>query len=188
MKHVLIIVSLLTIFIIQNSCNSQSNTKKVALQQCRTLGDESILYARANYVKLFNTINPEKFNSSYQKVKDFDYIRHRNMINTYDIAVQKLKPNDSVSKALLKSCKGLAKFSKELVDQAYPSAISFKEKSKLDPLTDDFFLEINKLVKFDHTIGKYEKGFISFKQHVSAYEVAVNNYISKFKSELSEEN
>lgn len=184
MKSILIIFSLTLILLMQSSCNSSN--KKMVLQQCMTLGDESILYARANYVKLFHEINPEKFHDSYKKVKNFNHLAHRNTINTYDIAVRKLKVKDPVSKSLLQACKNLSDFSKNLADQAYPQAISFKNKSKLSPLTDKFFLEINKIVKFDHSIGKYNKYFISFKVHVKNYERAVKKYAKKFKVELPE--
>lgn len=188
MKQALIILSLLLIFLFQSSCNGRNNSKKIALQQCRTLGDESILYARANYVKLFNSINPKKFNSSYLKIKDFDHLRHRKMINTYDIAVNKLKPKDPISQSLLNSCRELSSFTKNFVDKAYPQAISFKNKSKLNPLTDEFFIEINKIVKFDNSIGKYDINFMSFKQYVDSYEIAINHYIKTYKSELQESN
>lgn len=184
MKQILIILSLLFIFTFQSSCDSRANSKKATLQQCKTLGDESILYARANYVKLFNSINPEKFKSSFQKIKDFDQKRHRSIINTYDIAVRKIKTEDPISQKLLKSCKELSKFTQEFVDKAYPRAISFKNQSKLDPLADDFFLEINKIVKFDHTIGKYDEDFISFKQYVNAYEAAVSQFFERNKDIL----
>jgi len=182
MKSVLIIFSLALILLLQSSCDSLS--KKTVLLQCMTLGNESILYARANYVKLFHSINPEKFNDSYAKVKDFNHITHRNVINNYDIAVRKLEVKDPISKSLLQSCKDLSDFSRHFVDQAYPRAISFKNKSRLSPLTDKYFLEINKIVKFDHSIGKYKKDFISFKVRVKNYKSAVKNYVEKFKLEL----
>lgn len=187
MKSVLTIFFIIFIVFAQSGCNSNRLSKKIVLQQCKILGDESILYARANYVKLFHIINPDKFSEPYQHIKDFDHITHRNVINTYDIAVRKLKAKDPISLTLLKSCKDLAKFSTNFVDQAYPRAITFKNNSKLGPLTDNFFLEINKIVKFDHSIGKYKKGFTSFKQRVKNYEVAIQHYLKKFKAEISED-
>ena len=182
MNRVLIFITFTLLLFSQSSCNSRN--KITTLQKCTTLGNESILYARANYIKLFNIINPDKFSDSYQKVKNFDHVRHRNVINTYDIAVRKLKEKDPISKRLIKSCKALAEFSTNFVDQSYPRAITFKEKSKMDPLTDNFFLEINKIVKFDHTIGHYKKSFTSFKKCVEVYEDAVKQYVEKYKSEL----
>ncbi len=183
MKHSLILLSLSLLLLFQNSCDNSTSSKQTIFKQCSTLGDESIAYARANYVKLFNAINPEKFSSSYQKVKDFDNVSHRNIINTYDVAVRKLK-KDPASTRLIQSCLSLAQFSKNFVDQTYPRAITFKEESKLDPLSDEFFLEINKIVKFDHTIGHYDKSFISFKQRVEDYERIKEKYKATFKSDL----
>ncbi len=104
------------------------------------------------------------------------------------MAVSRLKTNDPVSNNFLKACKDLARFSKNLVDHAYPKALSFKKQSKLEPLTDEFFLEINKIVKFDHTIGKYKKNFVSFKQQVTNYKKALKEYLDKYQSELSLQN
>ena len=186
MKSLFIIFLLgMSLFLI-NSCNSMS--RDAVLKQCKTLGDESIIYARANYVKLFHSINPDKFSDSYKQIKDFDNVTHRNVIETYDMAVSRLKTNDPVSNNFLKACKDLARFSKNLVDHAYPKALSFKKQSKLEPLTDEFFLEINKIVKFDHTIGKYKKNFVSFKQQVTNYKKALKEYLDKYQSELSQQN
>lgn len=161
-------------------CNSESRLS--ILKKCTTLGDESILYARANYVKLFHYFNAEKFDAAYQQVKDFDHIRHRNVINTYDIAVRKIKAKDSVTKSLLLACRSLATFSKNLVDQSYPRAIA--HMSNDDPLTDKFFSQINQIVKFDNSIGVFDKNTPSFKQQVDAYKNAKNQYRKKFKAEL----
>jgi len=166
-----------------SSCGG--NSQLSVLKKCKTLGDESIAYARANYVKLFYHFNPEKFNKTYQKIKTFDYVTHRNIINTYDLAVRKLKTKDTTTEAFLSSCKKLSQFSKNLVDQAYPRAIA--HKSNFDSLSDDFFLEINKIVRFDHNIGQYGKKMYSFKHQVEAYQLALNNYVEKFKIELSKQ-
>ena len=186
-KKQLLIISLAFIVLMQASCNSQQS-KKTILTQCKTLAEESILYARANYVKLFYEINPDKFLDSYSQVKDFNYESHRNTINNYNMAVSKLKAEDPVSKSFLQSCKELSEFSQQLVDQAYPRAISFKNKSKLSPLADEFFLEINKIIKFDHSIGHYKKSFISFKERVKNYKTALQQYLDKYKTELLEKN
>lgn len=184
MKHASIIIIFALVALLQSGCNADTG-RKMILQQCEKLGDESILYARANYVKLFHTINPDKFHDSFQQVKDFDDSTHRNVINTYDIAVQKLTAKDPVSINLLQSCKNLASFSKNFVDQAYPRAIAFKNTSKLGRLSDGYFLEINKIVKFDRSIGNYKVRFISFKQRVKTYKTAVKTYRLRFKAELS---
>ena len=171
----------------QEQEQEQNQSKKTLLSQCKTLGDEAILYARANYVKLFYEINPEKFADAYNKVKDFNNVTHRNIIDTYNIAVQKLEAKDPVSKSFLESCKALSEFSQKLVDQDYPQAISFKNNSKLNPLTDDFFLEINKIIKFDHNIGEYKNTFIDFKVYVKNYKTALKQFIEKYKNELIEQ-
>ena len=172
-----------------------TDTRLSVFNKCVTLGDESIAYARANYVKLFHHFNPKRFSESFQKVKDFDSITHRNnsnnydstthrnIINNYDIAVRKLKTKDDITKNLVSACKELAIFSKNLVDQTYPRAIS--HKSKKDPLSNDFFNEINNIVYFDHAIGSFDKNIKSFKQYVSTYQQAVAQYKETYHTELS---
>lgn len=181
MKHLLSIFILFLTLVVINACNS-SDKHASTLQKCTTLADESIIYARANYVKLFHYFNPDKFLESYSQVKDFDYETHRNVINTYDIAVRKIKTKDAITKSLLSSCKSLADFSKTLVDQTYPRAIA--HDSEEDPLSDKFFMEINQIVKFDHKIGVFDKDKTSFKQYVKNYETAVKAYIDNYKAEL----
>ncbi len=129
--------------------------------------------------------NPEKFSESYQQTKEFDHVTHRNIINTYDIAIRKLKSNDVDTKSLIASCQKLADFSKALVDQSYPRAMS--HQSKYDILSDAFFIEINQIVKFDHNIGVFDKNAVSFKQLVEEYRETVQDYIAKYKNELPEE-
>ncbi len=160
-----------------------TDTRLSVFNKCVTLGDESIAYARANYVKLFHHFNPKRFSESFQKVKDFDSITHRNNSNNYDIAVRKLKAKDDITKNLVSACKELSIFSKNLVDQTYPRAIS--HKSKKDPLSNDFFNEINNIVYFDHAIGSFDKNIKSFKQYVSTYQQAVAQYKETYHTELS---
>ena len=176
-----ILFSFLALSLSLSSCGG--NNKLLVLKKCQILGDESIGYARANYVKLFHFFNPKKFENTYQKIKDFDYVTHRNVINTYYIAVRKIKTKDSTTAALLSSCKVLAQFSMHLADQAYPRAIS--HKSNHGALTDDFFLEINNIVKFDHNIGRYNKKMDSFKYLVEVYRQKLKDYQNKYKSELT---
>ncbi len=162
-------------------CGGESRIS--VLKKCTTLGDESITYARANYVKLFHYFNAEKFDAPYQKIKDYDYITHRNVINTYTLAVRKLKAKDPVTESLLFACKSLATFSKNLVDQSYPRAIAYESQD--DPLSDKFFTQINQIVKFDDSIGVFEKDAPSFKKQVLNYQKAAKQYRETFKAELS---
>lgn len=179
MKFLMYIPVFLALIFI-NACQSESHES--ILRKCTILGDESIIYARANYVKLFHYFNPDKFNEPFQQVKDFDHAVHRNTINTYDIAVLKIKSRDETTNNLLNHCKELAEFSKTLVDQSYPRAIA--HKSEYDKLSDNFFIEINKIVKFDHNIGTFDNSQKSFKQRVNEYQFAVKKYIEKYKSKL----
>ena len=162
-------------------CGSESRVS--ILQKCTTLGDESIAYARANYVKLFHYFNAEKFSTPYQQIKDFDNVTHRNVINTYDIAVRKIKAKDPVTKSLLFGCKSLSAFSKNFVDQTYPRAIA--HESQDNPLSDKFFNQINQIVKFDSKIGVFNKGVASFKEQVANYQTAKKQYQEAFKAELA---
>lgn len=187
MKYTSVFLIVTSLLILLSSCNSTPNNKKIIFQQCQTLGEESIIYARANYVKLFHSINPEKFKDSFGLVKDFDYEKHRNLINTYDLSVKKLKAKDNISKIFLTSCQSLASFSINLVDEDYPQAITFKQNSKLPFLSNTFFVEINKIVKFDRSIGKYNKQFIGFKDRVKSHEIALKVYMETYKAEIARE-
>ncbi len=163
-----------------SSCNSESQIS--VLKKCSTLAEESILYSRANYVKLFHHFNPKKFEKTFQQVRDFDHVTHRNTINTYRIAVRKIKTKDTVTKNLIASCEELAKFSTNFIDQTYPRAVA--HKSEFNSLTDQFFIEINLIVKFDHNIGVFERNSQSFKHLVQKYEDAHNVFIKNFNAEL----
>ncbi|MEE9327230.1 MAG: hypothetical protein V3U71_08020 [Cocleimonas sp.] len=171
---------LFVVLLLLGGCQQQNHES--ILQKCNTLANESIVYARANYVKLFHYFNPEKFFGPFQQVKDFDHVTHRNVINTYDIAVRKLQSGDPETIALITSCINLSNFSKLLVDQSYPRAIA--HKSKHDTLTDLFFIEINNIVKFDHKIGKFDSEEMSFDKYVKNYKKAAKAYIEKFKDDL----
>lgn len=183
MKSLFFLLLVTYTLVFTGACSSDDRVS--ALKKCTVLGDESIVYARANYVKLFHYFNPEKFSDSYQQTKEFDHVTTRNVINTYDIAIRKLKSNDADTKSLIASCQNLADFSKTLVDQSYPRAMS--HQSKYDILSDAFFIEINQIVKFDHNIGVFDKNAVSFKQYVDEYREAVRNYVAKYKNELTEE-
>lgn len=181
MKFIFKITLILTLMFSIAGCNGHADRFSV-LQKCTTLGDESITYARANYVKLFHYFNAEKFNIPFQQVKDYDHVTHRNVINTYYLAVRKIKAKDPITKSLLSACRSLSEFSKNFVDQAYPRAIAYK--SQENPLSDKFFTQINQIVKFDETIGAFDRTMPSFKQQVASYEAAVKKYRQKFKHEL----
>ena len=183
MKSFFLFLLFTHILVFTSACTSDDRVS--ALKKCTVLGGESIVYARANYVKLFHYFNPDKFSDSYEQTKDFDHVTTRNIINTYDIAIRKLKTNDEDTRSLIDSCQKLADFSKALVDQSYPRAMS--HKSKHDILSDAFFIEINQIVKFDNKIGVFDKNTKSFKQYVEEYRNAVQDYVAKYKDELPEE-
>jgi len=166
-----------------SSCKGESRAS--ILQKINILGNESISYARSNYVKLFKQFNPKKFNAAYNKIKDYDYVKHRNVINTYHMAVLKIKAKDPVTQALKKSTIALASFSKNLADQTYPRAIAHESIYK--PLSNDFFTEINQIVRFDHNIGTFGGKAPSFKQLVNNYNLALIKYRKTFQSDLSKQ-
>lgn len=172
--------------IVISGCNSGADRFSI-LKKCTVLGDESIVYARAHYVRLFYHFNPEKFSDSYQKVKDFDSVTHRNTIDTYFRVIEKIKNEenpdiDSTTKDLLASCLDLSKFSTQFVEEDYKLAIN--HSSKNNPLTDDFFIEINQIVKFDHNIGAFDESKMSFKQSVDSYQKAIGNYINQYRKNI----
>lgn len=169
-----------------SACNSSVDRFSV-LQKCTILGDESIVYARAHYVKLFHHFNPNKFSDSYKKITNFDATTHKNVIDTYTRAVDKIYTNkdnngDAITQNLLSTCKNLSKFSTNFVEQNYPVAIN--HLSKNNPLTDQFFIEINKIVKFDHNIGAFDITKMSFKDNIDSYQKAVNEYINRYRKEI----
>lgn len=186
MKFVFKITLVFTMLILISGCNSSAD-KFSLLKKCTVLGDEAILYARAHYVKLFYHFNPEKFSDSFEKVKDFDSETHRNTINTYFRVIEKINREgnsveDNTTKNLLSSCLKLSMFSTNFVEKNYDLAI--KHQSNKNPLTDDFFIEINQIVKFDHNIGTYDQSKMSFKQSVDSYQKAVGNYINHYRKHI----
>jgi len=175
--------------LIISACNSSVDRFSL-LKQCTVLGDESIIYARAHYVKLFYHFNPNKFSDSYRQINNFDAVTHKNTINTYVRAVKKFdndKHNidDDVTQNLLNTCKSLSTFSTNFVEENYRLAIN--HISKNDPLTDTFFIEINKIVKFDHNIGTFDTAEISFKQNVDNYQKAISEYINRYRKDIPTE-
>jgi len=181
-KFLLVCTSLLFI----SACNSGVDRFSV-LKKCTVLGDESIIYARAHYVKLFYHFNPNKFSDSYKQIQSFDAVTHKNTINTYTRAIEKIYANkegidDNLTQNLLSACKDLAIFSTDFVEQNYRLAIN--HISKNNPLTDDFFIEINKIVKFDHNIGAFDETKMSFKKSVDSYQKAVEDYINGYRKDI----
>jgi len=181
-KFLLVCISLLLI----NACNN-SDDRLSLLKKCTVLGDESIIYARAHYVKLFYHFNPNKFSDSYTQISNFDAVTHLNTIDTYNRAIAKIDVskkiyNDKFTQNLLQSCKDLSKFSIEFVEKNYPLAI--RHNSKNDPLTDAFFIEINKIVKFDHNIGYFDESQKSFKDNIDNFQKAVNDYIDHYRGDI----
>ena len=178
-----VLACLVLLFI--SGCNSVDRFQ--ILKQCTILGDESIIYARAHYVKLFYHFNPEKFAESYKQINDFDAITLRNTIDTYTRAVDKIsskgvKANDTATQNLISACKELSAFSKDFVENTYKQALDYQSES--NPLSDEFFIEINQLVKFDHKIGVYDKSRNSFKRSVEQYKEAVKNYIQEYRKSI----
>ena len=186
MKKICTFLLLCLTLILISACNSSVDRFSV-LKKCIVLGDESIIYARAHYVKLFYHFNPNKFSDSYKKIGSFDAVTHKNTIETYTMAIDRLYSDkniiaDNTTQNLLSACKNLSVFSKNFVEENYRLAIN--HISKNDPLTDDFFIEINKIVKFDHNIGSSNSGESSFKEKVDSYQEAVSNYINRYKQDI----
>lgn len=179
----LVLTGFLLLFI--SGCNSVDRFS--ILKQCTVLGDESIVYARAHYVKLFYYFNPEKFAESYKQIDGFDAVTLRNTIDTYSRAVDKISTqektvSDASTQNLIAACKELSSFSKYFVENTYLEAIKYQSIN--NPLSDEFFIEINQLVQFDHNIGFYDKTKNSFKRSVENYKKAVNNYIQKHRKSI----
>lgn len=168
-----------------SACNSVDRYS--VLKQCTVLGDESIAYARAHYVKLFYHFNPDKFLESYQQINNFDAVTLKNTIDTYTRAIDKfdantVETNNQATKNLLLSCKRLALFSTDFVENDYKIALNHNSKNTTS--SDDFFIEINRIVKFDHNIGTFDNKQISFKATVENYRKAVKNYIEQYRKDI----
>lgn len=183
LMHKLVFVCAMLLVI--SGCNSVD--RFAILKQCTVLGDESIVYARAHYVKLFHHFNPEKFAESYKQIDGFDAITLKNTIDTYARAIDKLNRkekniNDNTTQQLTAACKELSIFSKDFVENVYPKAIDYKSNN--NPLSDAFFIEINQLVKFDHNIGLFDKHENSFKLSMERYQKAVDQYIKEYRKSI----
>ena len=168
-----------------SACNGVD--KFSILKKCTILGDESIAYARAHYVRLFYHYNPDKFEGSYLQIKNLEAVTVKNTIDTYTRAIDKLASDqklteDQITNNLLSSCKELSLFSTDFVEKYYQRALI--HDSKNNPLSDDFFIELNQIVKFDHDIGDFDNNKISFKQTVENYKNAVKDYINAHRKHI----
>lgn len=159
------------------ACNSSGNNKAQILSKCSILGDEAKKYGRANYLRLFYSINPEKFEATYQKVASFDNAQHRAMINTYVDAVKRLKTKDTAAQGLIKATEEITQFVTNFVDTDYPIAV--KHRSRNNPKSDDFFMEINNIVKFDQNIKGFDTSKSAFKGLLEKYNKALGRYSNK---------
>ena len=160
------------------ACNGKSNDAQI-LSICSILGDEARLYGRANYLRLFYTINPDKFEATYQKVADFDNVQHRAVINTYSDALKRLKAKDELGQRLIEATQEITQFVKHFIDIDYPVALSQKHLSKRNPNSDEFFIEINNIVKFDKNMQGFDKSKASFKGLLDKYNIALDHYKNK---------
>ena len=163
------------------ACNGKSNDEQI-LSKCSILGDEVRLYGRANYLRLFYTLNPDKFEATYQKVADFDNAQHRAIINTYSEALKRLKAKDELGQRLIEATQEITQFVKHFIDIDYPVALSQKHLSKRNPNSDEFFIEINNIVKFDKNMQGFDKSKASFKGLLDKYNIALDHYKNKIGS------
>ena len=159
------------------ACNCSESSKEQILAKCSILADEAKQYGRANYLHLFYALNPTKFAATYQKVANFDNAQHRAMINTYIDAVKRLKTKDEAAKRLIAVTIEMTQFVKHFVDINYP--IALKYRSKNNPKSDDFFMEINNIVKFDQNIKGFDKNKATFKGLLEKYNKILNHYSHK---------
>lgn len=171
--------------LLMSACNSVDRFS--ALKKCTVLGDESIVYARGHYVKLFYHFNPDKFADSYKQIGNFDAVTHKNTIDTYSRAIDKISAiqadtKNQLTENLLSACKELSLFSKDFVEEDYDRA--FNHLSKNSPLSDEFFIEINQIVKFDHNIGIFDENQTSFKMKVDSYRSAVKDYAKEYRQDI----
>ncbi|HIO92012.1 MAG TPA: hypothetical protein EYG68_04110 [Leucothrix mucor] len=165
---------LLLLFILAG-CNSANNKEQI-LAKCSILGDEARQYGRANYLRLFYSMNPEKFEATYQKVATFDNKHHRAMINTYVDAVSRLKTNDETAQRLISATQELTQFVTSFVDDDYAVAANHKHHSRNNPKSDDFFIEINSIVKFDQNLKGFDSDEVAFKSLLEDYNKALGLY------------
>lgn len=147
------------------------------LSKCTILSDEAKHYGRANYLRLFYAINPEKFEATYHKVATFDNKSHRAMINTYTSALKRIKTKDQSALQLISATQTLVLFVQNFVDHDYAKATL--HQSKNNPKSDDFFIEINNIVKFDYNINGFNPNQATFKGLLEKYNQALIIYSSQ---------
>ena len=166
---------LLILFLMLSACNSVNNKAQI-LSKCSILGDEAKQVGRANYLRLFYRINPKKFESTFQKIATFDNKSHRAMLNTYLNALSRLKTDDKQAQQLIAATQELAQFVQHFVDHDYAIAINHQDKSEHKPESDHFFMEINDIVKFDHTSKGFSQHKTSFKSLLEKYNKTLTAY------------
>lgn len=172
-RHAIVLI-LSLIFL--NACY-RPNHKTQIISKCTILGDEVKQYGTANYLTLFHSINPDKFKTSYLKMSHFDNPSHRAMINTYIEAVERIQTKDPIAQQLILATKKIANFTQNFVDYDYAKAL--KHRSHYDPKSDDFFVEINNIVKFDPMIKGFDNKKNSFKGLLATY----NQYLVTYKNQ-----
>lgn len=170
-------VILMTLLLL-GACDSQQNERQI-LSKCTILGGEAKHYGRANYLRLFYSINPEKFARTYHKVAMFDNKSHRAMINTYTMALRRIKTNDKNAINLIHTTEALVRFVQNFVDHDYAKASM--HRSKNNPKSDAFFMEINHIVKFDYNIEGFDKNEATFKGLLEQYTQALSAYSYKYQ-------
>lgn len=175
MKIRLFYLLVLIIFAL-SACNRSADDYQQVLSKCSILGDETKKYARANYIRLFYTINPEKFEATYQKIANFDQHSHRAMINTYIKALQRLNVEDQRAKHLIKVTLNMAVFVNNFVDNDYKKAVNHQYQSLHNPKSDQFFVEINEIVKFDYNVKGFDSHKETFKALLEDYQEALKVY------------
>ena len=170
---------LLMVFVL-GGCNTDgADYRQNVLSKCTNLAEETKQYARANYLKLFYEINPEKFEATYQKVSDFDHRAHRAMINTYLKAISRLEVEDQKAKQLINASTKMAHFVNNFVDTKYKIAASHISKSQNNPKSDSFFVEINEIVKFDYNVKGFDKSKDTYKGLLEDYDKALASYLKQ---------
>jgi hypothetical protein len=165
----------LALLITLGACN-HVDTKTQILSKCTILADESRQYGGANYVRLFYSINPNKFATTYQKAIGFDNKAHRTVINTYIAAVEGIKTKDAKALELIKATLEIARFVQHFVDYNYAIASKLKQSSKYNPKSDAFFIEINNIIKFDSNIVSFNKNQATFTGLLKTYNKALGSF------------
>jgi len=165
----------LTLFITLSACH-HIDTKTQILSKCTILADEARQYGSANYIRLFYSINPKKFAETYQKAADFDNKAHRAVINTYMVALERIKTKDAKALELIKATLEIARFVQYFVDNNYAIASKLKHSSKHNPKSDAFFIEINNIIKFDPNIENFDKNQATFTGLLETYNKVLKIY------------